>query len=112
MRSDFAEQVWVWDNGEGGLFYFDIGETVRFRVEAEEWHDQIPNAPDMPDGSAMAERKPPYSIIVRSLNFRFTFCFDADNCCRARCRLRVLDLLPGGREDGQVGPIFIEVTQA
>lgn len=64
VSSDYTDQVWIWDNGEGAIFYFDIGETVRFRVEAEEWHDQIPNAPDMPDGSAVSERKPPYSIIV------------------------------------------------
>lgn len=29
----------------------------------EEWHDQIPNAPDLGDASTI-ERKPPYSIIV------------------------------------------------
>ncbi|KAL1960807.1 hypothetical protein VTO42DRAFT_6637 [Malbranchea cinnamomea] len=62
-RFDYEEQVWVWDNGEGGIFYFDVGEIVRFRVEAEEWHDQIPNAPDLGDGTAVTERKPPYSII-------------------------------------------------
>ncbi|WEW58478.1 DNA-directed RNA polymerase III complex subunit Rpc25 [Emydomyces testavorans] len=62
-KFDYADQVWIWDNGEGATFYFDIGETVRFRVEAEEWHDQIPNAPDMPDGSTAVERKAPYSII-------------------------------------------------
>ncbi|EEP76656.1 conserved hypothetical protein [Uncinocarpus reesii 1704] len=62
-RFDYTDQVWVWDNGEGSTFYFDIGETVRFRVEAEEWHDQIPNAPDTPDTSTVGERKAPYSII-------------------------------------------------
>lgn len=30
----------------------------------EEWHDQIPNAPDLGEGAAVSERKPPYSIIV------------------------------------------------
>jgi DNA-directed RNA polymerase III subunit RPC8 len=30
-------------------FFFDVGEVVRFRVESEEWHDQIPNAPDVAD---------------------------------------------------------------
>ncbi|PGH00392.1 DNA-directed RNA polymerase [Blastomyces parvus] len=62
-RFDFADQVWIWDNGEGAVFYFDIGETVRFRVEAEEWHDQIPDAPDDQESGAVMERKPPYSII-------------------------------------------------
>lgn len=63
--SDYADQVWVWENEEGSTFYFDVGEVVRFRVEMEEWHDQIPNAPDLGDGVAM-ERKAPYSIIVCS----------------------------------------------
>jgi len=52
-------------NEEGSTFYFDVGEIVRFRVEAEEWHDQIPNAPELADAPAL-ERKPPYSIIVRA----------------------------------------------
>ncbi|KAK2861430.1 hypothetical protein FQN49_004209 [Arthroderma sp. PD_2] len=62
-RFDMKDQVWIWDNGDGGIFYFDIGETVRFRVEQEEWHDQVPNAPDLHDGAATPDRKPPYSII-------------------------------------------------
>ncbi|PGH18474.1 DNA-directed RNA polymerase [Polytolypa hystricis UAMH7299] len=62
-RFDYTDQVWIWDNGEGALFYFDIGEIVRFRVEAEEWHDQIPDAPDTQDAVAGTERKPPYSLI-------------------------------------------------
>jgi len=62
-RFDCTDQVWIWDNGEGAIFYFDLGEIVRFRVEAEEWHDQIPNAPGPHDGSMITERKPPYSIV-------------------------------------------------
>ncbi|CEL08281.1 RNA polymerase III subunit Rpc25-domain-containing protein [Aspergillus insuetus] len=60
-RFDYQDQVWIWENEEG-TFYFDVGEVVRFRVEVEEWHDQIPNAPDLGDG-APTDRKPPYSII-------------------------------------------------
>jgi len=60
-RFDFADHVWIWDN-EGSTFYFDVGEVVRFRVEAEEWHDQIPNAPDQLEPAAVSERRPPYSI--------------------------------------------------
>jgi hypothetical protein len=41
-----------------------VGEIVRFRVETEEWHDQIPNAPDL--GEEITERKPAYSIYVGS----------------------------------------------
>ncbi|EFR02068.1 DNA-directed RNA polymerase III polypeptide [Nannizzia gypsea CBS 118893] len=62
-RFDMKDQVWIWDNGEGGIFYFDVGETVRFRVEQEEWHDQVPSAPDLQDGVAAPDRKPPYSIV-------------------------------------------------
>lgn len=69
-NSDIADQVWVWENEDGSTFYFDIGEIVRFRVEMEEWHDQIPNAPDLGDGTTI-ERKPPYSIIVCGYAFRF-----------------------------------------
>jgi DNA-directed RNA polymerase III subunit RPC8 len=61
-RFDFADHVWMWDN-EGATFYFDVGEVVRFRVEAEEWHDQIPNAPDQLEPAAVSERRPPYSIV-------------------------------------------------
>lgn len=46
------------------MFYLDVGEIVRFRVETEEWHDQIPNAPDLGEEIA-GERKPAYSIFVR-----------------------------------------------
>lgn len=62
--SDYADQVWVWENEEGATFYFDVGEIVRLRVEMEEWHDQIPNAPDQQDATTVSERKPPYSIVV------------------------------------------------
>ncbi|OXV07142.1 hypothetical protein Egran_05093 [Elaphomyces granulatus] len=61
-RFDFADHVWMWDN-EGSTFYFDVGEVVRFRVEAEEWQDQIPNAPDQLEPAAVSERRPPYSIV-------------------------------------------------
>lgn len=82
--SDFADQVWIWDNGEGAIFYFDIGETVRFRVEAEEWHDQVPDAPDDQDGMAVMERKPPYSIIV-GFFLSFSFLFECSDYAIATC---------------------------
>ncbi|KAJ5337682.1 hypothetical protein N7452_004410 [Penicillium brevicompactum] len=61
-RFDLAEQVWIWENDEGSEFFFDVGEVVRFRVEAEEWHDQVPNAPELGDETPQ-ERRPPYSIL-------------------------------------------------
>ncbi|KAI5301726.1 DNA-directed RNA polymerase III subunit rpc25 [Ascosphaera atra] len=66
-RFDYTDQVWVWDTEDGSTLYFDIGETVRFRVEAEEWHDQIPDAPTDLEGKTASERKPAYSIIVRTV---------------------------------------------
>ncbi|KAJ5356420.1 hypothetical protein N7517_011029 [Penicillium concentricum] len=62
-RFDYAEQVWIWESEGGTEFFFDVGEVVRFRVESEEWHDQIPNAPDLADETPQ-ERRPPYSILV------------------------------------------------
>ncbi|KAJ5577832.1 DNA-directed rna polymerase III 25 kd polypeptide [Penicillium hispanicum] len=61
-KFDYVDQVWTWANDDGTVMYFDVGEIVRFRVETEEWNDQIPNAPDLGDGAAL-ERRPPYSII-------------------------------------------------
>ncbi|KAJ6013986.1 DNA-directed RNA polymerase III subunit 22.9 kDa [Penicillium herquei] len=60
-KFDFQDQVWTWDNDDGTTLYFDVGEVVRFRVETEEWHDQIPNGPD--SDTTVVERKAPYSII-------------------------------------------------
>lgn len=71
-NSDYADQVWIWDSEDGSSFYFDVGEVVRLRVEMEEWHDQIPNAPDIGD-AATTERKPPYSIIVNALFVVYLF---------------------------------------
>ena len=59
--------MWYWPADVGYNIYFDKGETVRFRVQEEKWHDQIPNAPDLQEESLTVERKPPYSIIVRIL---------------------------------------------
>jgi DNA-directed RNA polymerase III subunit RPC8 len=60
---DENENVWVWRNQEHGEFYYDIGEVVRVRVEAEEWHDQAPKKPMKTETGEMIEpRKAPYSI--------------------------------------------------
>ncbi|KAK7533713.1 DNA-directed rna polymerase III 25 kd polypeptide [Phyllosticta citricarpa] len=55
------EQVWVWTTENGDELFFDLEETVRFRVEAEIWTDQSPQAPTTDD--TQVERKSPYSII-------------------------------------------------
>lgn len=92
--SDYAEQVWIWENDEGSEFFFDVGEVVRFRIEAEEWNDQIPNAPELGDETP-TDRRPPYSILVRSL-----FILQQSpllTSFRVRCKWAEQDLLRGGR---------------
>ncbi|KAH8701114.1 putative DNA-directed RNA polymerase III subunit 22.9 kDa [Talaromyces proteolyticus] len=59
--NDIAEQHWIWES-DGTTFHYDTGEIVRFRVETEEWHDQIPTAPEKTNVTPVSERKPPYSI--------------------------------------------------
>ncbi|KAI9681143.1 MAG: DNA-directed RNA polymerase III subunit rpc25 [Caeruleum heppii] len=56
---DHSEQVWIWTSDESKL-YLDKNESVRFRVEAEEWNDQSPVAPA--ERYATTERRSPYSI--------------------------------------------------
>ena len=68
IDSNAQEQVWVWNN-DGNEYFFDKGETVRFRVEAENWHDQSPDAPSELETTSEIERKAPYSIIVRLLSY-------------------------------------------
>ncbi|KAF2085684.1 DNA-directed RNA polymerase III 25 kd polypeptide [Saccharata proteae CBS 121410] len=57
-----AESVWVWTTENGDELFFDLEETVRFRVEAEFWHDQSPQAPQTED--TQTERTSPYKIIA------------------------------------------------
>ncbi|KAL1839838.1 hypothetical protein VTJ49DRAFT_1069 [Mycothermus thermophilus] len=70
-----AENLWVWKEDDQ-VMYFDNNEMVRFRVIAEEWHDQTPTKPGeaaalaaAAAGEAPAEQpvpanyKPPYQII-------------------------------------------------
>ncbi|KAL2019494.1 hypothetical protein VTK56DRAFT_9610 [Thermocarpiscus australiensis] len=60
------ENVWVWKE-EDQAMYFDNNEMVRFRVIAEEWHDQTPTKPvDTVEGAdeelVPSNLKPPYKI--------------------------------------------------
>lgn len=43
--SNHTEQVWVWENEGADALYFDNHESVRFRIEAEEWTDHSPLTP-------------------------------------------------------------------
>ncbi|OKL56963.1 hypothetical protein UA08_07805 [Talaromyces atroroseus] len=60
-RYDIAENIWVWEN-DGQPFFYDVNEIVRFRVEAEEWHDQRPTKPEQADGQTQSDYKAPYTI--------------------------------------------------
>lgn len=56
------DQTWIWEF-EGGQYYYEIGEQVRLRVEAEVWHDKTPGK-EGPDGEIPVEAMVPYTIIV------------------------------------------------
>ena len=63
-----GESAWIWHNDDGGEepteLFFDQGDTVRFRVEGEEWCDLSAKAPGLKDGvDGVVERKTPYKII-------------------------------------------------
>lgn len=57
--SNSEENVFVYKTEDNDL-YFDTGDSVRFRVEAEEWCDQAPKGPKKEED----EKTPPYSIVV------------------------------------------------
>ncbi|GAB1311322.1 DNA-directed RNA polymerase III complex subunit Rpc25 [Madurella fahalii] len=59
-----SENLWVWKY-EGQELYFDNNEMVRFRVMAEEWHDQAPSGPAeaTEEESPLTNSKPAYRII-------------------------------------------------
>ncbi|EGX49249.1 hypothetical protein AOL_s00078g282 [Orbilia oligospora ATCC 24927] len=60
---DHNEQVWVWRTEDGDELFFDKNESVRFRVEEEEFIDNTPVDPALRDSLADADMKPPYKII-------------------------------------------------
>lgn len=49
---------------EGNEYFYDKGETVRFRVESETWNDLSPVAPSLRMAETSEELKSPYSITV------------------------------------------------
>ena len=54
---------------EGDEYFYDKLEWVRVRVEEEHWNDLSPVAPSERITESAAERKSPYSIVVRDLWF-------------------------------------------
>ena len=68
FSSNHTEKVWIWKAGHDSELYLDKNEIVRFRVEAEEWHNVSPQRFEMDDGDRPVEQKTSlYSITVRSL---------------------------------------------
>jgi DNA-directed RNA polymerase III subunit RPC8 len=66
IHSEPSENLWVWKE-EDQVMYFDNNEMVRFRVIAEEWHDQTPSKPveaveGTEEAPAPINTKPPYKI--------------------------------------------------
>ncbi len=60
--SDHDEQLYVWET-DGQTLFYDNQETVRFRIEDEIWHDQIPVGPrDKEDAGAV--KSSPYQLIA------------------------------------------------
>ncbi|KAF9917853.1 hypothetical protein BX616_011096, partial [Lobosporangium transversale] len=63
------EQVWVWMYDENEMF-MDIDESIRFRVESEQFFDTSPSVRpkkegvDTPDLSANSTKQAPYSLVV------------------------------------------------
>ncbi len=50
---------------DGDEYFYDKLEWVRVRVEEEHWTDLSPSAPSERGAETTAERKSPYSIVVR-----------------------------------------------
>ncbi|KAE8444661.1 hypothetical protein EG329_014317 [Mollisiaceae sp. DMI_Dod_QoI] len=61
-KFDHDEQLYVWET-DGQTLFYDNQETVRFRIEDEIWHDQIPVGPrDKEDAGAV--KSSPYQLIA------------------------------------------------
>ncbi|KAM0320946.1 hypothetical protein ACHAO8_000240 [Botrytis cinerea] len=59
------EQVFVWETEEGTQLYFDNQETVRFRIDSEQWNDQAPLGPEKQDDSEESRViEAPYKIVA------------------------------------------------
>ncbi|EON61957.1 hypothetical protein W97_01175 [Coniosporium apollinis CBS 100218] len=61
------EGCFVWTTEEGTEYFFDNNETVRFRVEAETWHDALPQGPTRRDQDVEGEKREPLYCLVGSM---------------------------------------------
>lgn len=83
--SSHEEKAWIWNPEEGSPdYYYDANEPVRFRVEAEVWHDHTPQKPNVESedvsvsngtsesvtGSGLSSRAVPYTIIVSCCSYK------------------------------------------
>jgi DNA-directed RNA polymerase III subunit RPC8 len=59
--SNRDEQCFIWKTEDGASLFYDNHETVRFRVESEEWNDQQPIGPN---NKIDETRQSPYKIIA------------------------------------------------
>lgn len=73
-RYEPSEDAWIWKTEDGTELFLDRNETVRFRVEGEEWTDLSPEK-QVPLGEEVeeVERRSPYQIIV-SLSLMIATC--------------------------------------
>ncbi|XP_063235762.1 DNA-directed RNA polymerase III subunit RPC8 isoform X2 [Bacillus rossius redtenbacheri] len=70
-RFDETEQVWVWEYDTGGGshdLFMDAGESIKFRVTAENFVETSPKGPETPSDTASTSEAPkeeakiPYSL--------------------------------------------------
>ena len=62
FSSDIRESLYIWET-DGQALYYDNQETVRFRIEDEIWHDQIPSGPREKDDAGTVKSSP-YQLIA------------------------------------------------
>lgn len=86
-RFDETEQAWVWayDTGDGKThdLFMDAGETIRFRVTAEAFHETSPPGPMVAGVAENNENNVPYSLTVRYFCSGLGFCYLLGCFCRA-----------------------------
>lgn len=68
-----TEQAWVWeyDTGDGHKhdLFMDAGDTIKFRVTAENFNETCPNGPSStPESTESSENRVPYNLTVSYLN--------------------------------------------
>ncbi|KAH7123945.1 DNA-directed RNA polymerase-like protein III 25 kDa polypeptide [Dendryphion nanum] len=65
---DRAEGVYIWKTDEGHELFFDKGEPVLFRVEAEEWIDTQPTVIQKDENGDIIEQRDTSWRVIGSMN--------------------------------------------